>query len=71
MGHLLFLILHVIAILFGLVLLFLTIPLHIIYTTIHDPAVQAARRAARMEKTARKWGKWYGEELRRNQTRGR
>ncbi len=32
MGHIMFIILHIIAILFGFVLLIITIPLHIIYS---------------------------------------
>lgn len=34
MGNILFVILHVLALLFGIVLLFLTIPLHLIYLAI-------------------------------------
>ena len=34
MGHVIFIILHIIAFLFGLVFLFITIPLHIIYAVI-------------------------------------
>lgn len=39
MGHLVFLVLHAIAILFGVVLLFVTVPLHLIYA--------ATRRSAK------------------------
>lgn len=35
MGHLLFIILHVIALLFGMVWLIVTIPLHLIYGAVH------------------------------------
>ncbi len=35
MGHLLFCVLHLMAILFGFVFLFITIPAHIIYTAIN------------------------------------
>lgn len=35
MGHILFLILHFFAIIFGLVLLFITVPAHIIYACLH------------------------------------
>ncbi len=35
MGHLTFIILHIFAVLFGFVLLFITIPLHIIYISMH------------------------------------
>jgi len=34
MGHVMFVILHIIAVLFGLIGLFITIPLHIIYTVV-------------------------------------
>ena len=32
MGHLIFIILHILAVMFGFVLLFITVPLHLIYT---------------------------------------
>jgi len=38
MGHFFFIILHFLACLFGFVLLFLTIPLHIIYSCVHGKA---------------------------------
>ena len=34
MGHLIFIMLHIMAMLFGFVWLFITIPLHLIYTSI-------------------------------------
>ncbi|MBA3505473.1 MAG: hypothetical protein H0T80_06780 [Betaproteobacteria bacterium] len=43
MGHVLFLILHVLAILFGMILLFLTIPLHLIYSIIGRRPANAPR----------------------------
>jgi len=44
MGHIMFLILHLFAILFGFIFLFLTIPMHIIYTCIHDRAIREQRK---------------------------
>ena len=45
MGHLLFCILHFLALLFGVVGLFITIPLHLIYSAVSKP------RAAREKET--------------------
>jgi hypothetical protein len=36
MGHFLFIIMHFMAILFGFVFLFITIPLHMIYSSLHN-----------------------------------
>ncbi len=49
MGHLLFLILHVIAILFGMILLVLTIPLHLIYAVLSRRSAVADKEAPRPE----------------------
>lgn len=45
MGHLVFIILHLLAVAFGAVLLFLTIPLHLIYAVNRRAAKRAAKHA--------------------------
>lgn len=46
MGHLLFIVLHVIAVVFGMVLLFVTIPAHLIYAAVSQRSSAPARPIA-------------------------
>ena len=44
MGHLIFIILHILAVMFGFVLLFITVPLHLIYAGTRKKKVTLAER---------------------------
>ena len=44
MGHLMFIVLHILAIVFGFVLLFITVPLHLIYAGTRKKRVPLVQR---------------------------
>jgi len=44
MGHLIFIILHILAVMFGFVLLFITVPLHLIYAGTRKRRVPLAEK---------------------------